>query len=259
MQNVALITGASSGIGKELAYLHASKGGDVVLTARRGPLLEAIRRDLVEKFNVQVRVFEGDLSAEGAGIQLAETIASEGIQIEYLINNAGFGGHGEFHTQPLERYHDMIAVNITALTDLTHAILPGMLERGSGRIMQVGSIAGFIPGPLQAVYYASKAYVLSLSEALAEELRDTPITVTCLSPGPVSTGFSKVAGTENTRNSHKSLSAEVVAKVGYQAMMAGKVIAVPGFKMRFIAGVLTRLYSRKTIRKLSREAQEMKK
>jgi len=254
MQNVALITGASSGIGKELARIHASKGGDVIITARRGPLLEALRRDLIEEFNVKVRVFEGDLSAEGAGQQLAEAIIEEGIEVDLLINNAGFGGLGEFADQPAERYQSMIAVNIAALTELTRAFLPGMIERGRGKILMVGSVAGFVPGPYQAVYFATKAYVLSLTEALAHELKDTPITVTCLAPGPVDTAFAKVAGSEHTEK--KRANAEKVAKKGYNALMQGKLLCVSGFGMKMIARFWSHILPRKMIAGMVAGAQK---
>ena len=157
----ALITGASSGIGKELARIHASKGGNVVLVARRGEELESLRSELEDKYKIEVAIFQQDLSKAGAAKNVYDFCKEKNIEIEFLMNNAGFGGHGNFVDRPLEKDIEMIHLNVLALVELSHLFLQDMKARKSGRILNTASTAGFLPGPLQATYFATKAFVVS--------------------------------------------------------------------------------------------------
>ena len=228
MKQVALITGASSGIGKELAYIHAENRGDLVLVARRMDVLEAIKRDLEEKYDVRVMIISKDLTSPTASKELYDEIQSAGIEIEYLINNAGFGWHGAFHERNWEEDKNMIQLNIMTLTELTRLFLPEMVQRNSGRVLNVGSTASFMPGPLQAVYFATKSYVQFFSNAIAQELSDTNISVTNLMPGATETEFAKVSGMDKTDLFSKTVTAKSVALDGYNGMMQGKLDVVSG-------------------------------
>jgi short-subunit dehydrogenase len=198
MKKVALITGASSGIGKELAGIHAENGGDLVIVARGKEKLDALKVALEKKHKVKVAVIAKDLAAPNAAREIYDEITKSGIEIEFLINNAGFGALGKFHELELERQVNMINLNITALTVLTRLFLPEFVRKNKGKILNVSSTASFMPGPLQAVYYASKAYVTFLSNALAEELQGTKVTVTNLMPGATETEFGAVSGMDKT-------------------------------------------------------------
>ena len=191
MSNTALITGASGGIGRDLAHLHAVSGGDVVAVARNRDDLESLKSELELQHGITVTVIVADLGEHNAAEKLFAEVSDLGIQVDVLINNAGFGGHGLFHQRKWEDDRAMIQLNVMALTGITHFFLQGMVDRNRGRILHVASTAGFLPGPLQATYYATKAFVVSFSQAIAEELRDTNITVTALCPGPVETGCQK--------------------------------------------------------------------
>lgn len=228
MKKVALITGASSGIGKELAKIHAEKGGDLVLIARSKDKLEALKSELEEKHSVQVEIMARDLTDPHAAKLIYDEVKTAGIQIDYLINNAGFGGHGKFHERPWKQDLSMINLNITALTALTRFFLPDMVKRNNGKILNTSSTASFLPGPLQAVYFATKAYVTFFSNAIAEELHDTKITVTNLMPGATETEFAKTSGMDKTNLFEKTVSARSVAEDGYQGMVQGKLDVVSG-------------------------------
>lgn len=223
----ALVTGASSGIGLEIARILA-RDHDVVLAARNADKLEALAAELGG-----ARVIAVDL-AEPAG---AAKLTAEVAAVDVLINNAGFGDFGPFADASPEKLDEMVELNVGALTRLTRAYLPGMLERGSGRVMNVASTAAFQPGPLMAVYYATKAYVLSFSEALAEETRGTGVTVTALCPGPTASGFQAGAEMESSRlvKGRKLPSAASVAAYGVTRMNKGDVVAVPGFMNKTMA------------------------
>ncbi|NBR15594.1 MAG: SDR family oxidoreductase [Crocinitomicaceae bacterium] len=197
MTKTALVTGASSGIGKELARIHASKNGNLVLVARRVEELEALKTELESKYKVQVTVFPQDLTKENAAQNVYDFTNSKGIEIEYLFNNAGFGGQGNFVDRPLSKDIEMINLNVKALVELSHLYLQDMKKRKSGRILNTASTAGYLPGPLQATYFATKAFVVSFTQALAQELKQHNITVTALCPGPVKTEFEQVAGLQN--------------------------------------------------------------
>lgn len=256
MNNVALITGSSSGIGLELAKIHASKGGDLILVARRISRLLEIKEELTEKYNINIEVIEKDLSKDGAGKELYDEIKAKEIRVEYLINNAGFGGHGYFYEREWRKDHNMILLNILTLTELTRMFLPEMVERGSGRVLNVASMAGFIPGPFQAVYYATKAYVLSFSEAIASELDGSGVTVTALCPGPTKTEFEDIANVAGSKAFMIQASGESVARYGYKAMLKGRAVAVPGSTNRLLVNYLLRMTPKNVARKVSKMLME---
>jgi short-subunit dehydrogenase len=225
---VALITGASSGTGREFARIHAAKGGDLVVIARREDKLNELKQELEKKYNIKVKVIAKDLNLLQAPIEIYNEVKEAGIEVDYLINNAGFGGRGYFHERPMELDLQMIQVNIVALTSLTRLFLPDFVKRNSGKILNVSSTASLMAGPLQAVYYASKAYVTSFSNAIAQELHDTNITVTALLPGGMETEFAKTADLVNTPLFAKTVSPYGVAKEGYDAMLEGKLNVIAG-------------------------------
>ena len=229
-KTTALITGASGGIGHEFAKLLAKDCGTLVLVARSENKLDEIKKELEAIAPVRIVVIPGDLSLADAAERLYEELEKAQITVDILINNAGFAGHGAFVDREWQNESKMIAVNITALTHLTKLFAKGMVARKSGRIMNVASTAAFLPGPYMAVYYASKAYVLSFSEALASELQGTGVTVTALCPGPTATGWASTAGVERSRLFQyiTPASAADVARYGYEAMKKGKVVAVHG-------------------------------
>jgi len=233
-EKTALITGASVGIGRDLAELFARDGHHLVLTARNESQLRELARKLGGQYHVDVQVIVQDLSVAGASQKIFEQLQAKSI--DYLVNNAGFGTHGPFAEAEIESQLGMLQVNVVALTNLTRLFLPGMLKRGSGRIMNVASVAAFLPGPLMAVYYATKAYVLSFSEALASEVEGKGVTVTSLCPGPTKTEFQVRAGIENSRLFEKgAMSSEKAAQLGYDAMMNGKRVIVTGFSNKVSA------------------------
>jgi len=254
-KKTALITGASSGIGKELAHIHAEKGGDLVIVARSKDKLEKLKTELEKKHSVKVMLIEKDLSNSEAPKELYKEVKNAGIEIEYLINNAGFGGRGKFHERDWEADSAMINLNIVALTALTRFFLPDFVKRNSGKILNVSSTASFMPGPLQAVYYASKSYVTFFSNAIAEELHDTNITVTALMPGATETEFAKVSGMDKTNLFEKTAGARSVAEDGYRGMIKGKLDVISGltFTQKMMFGMLPFLPKKmklKTIRKM---------
>src|SRR3984957_6865795 len=219
----ALITGASGGIGYELAKLLAREHTNLVLIARSGDKLAQVARELHGNFACTVKTIALDLCDSPAPKFLFDQLQREGIAVDILINNAGFGAFGEFAQMPEREILGQVEVNITALTHLTRLFLPQMIARRRGRIMNVASTAAFQPGPLMAVYYATKAYVLSFSEALANELSGSGVTVTCLCPGPTNTDFHKRANaTSMNLLKFGSMDARTVAEDGYRALMAGK-------------------------------------
>jgi len=210
MNNTALVTGASSGIGLELARLFAGDGHDLVLVARSEGRLREIGEQLETAHGITATVVASDLSKPNAARDLVEALRAALIEIDVLVNNAGFGLSGAFIDNDPRTQLDMLQVNVVALTELTRLLLPPMVARRSGRILNVASTAAFAPGPLAAVYGATKAYVLSFSEAIGEELRHSGVTVTALCPGPTQSGFSAAAGAGSTR----SYSARVNAVAG---------------------------------------------
>ena len=259
MKNTALITGASGGIGKELATIHAEKGGNLILVARRQGKLNELKAELEKKHGVRVNTIAKDLSVAGAAKELFNEVESLGIQVDYLMNNAGFGLVGKFHELSWDRQVQMINLNMVALTELMYLFLPSMVARNSGKILNTSSTAGLIPGPLQAVYFASKAYVLSLSNAVSEELHDTNITVTALLPGATETGFAKTSGVDKTAIYSNPASARSVAEDGYNAMIKGKLdIVSVSSRSQKIQLSLVPFFPKKMLLKQTRLMQEAK-
>lgn len=227
-KKVALITGASTGIGKDLSHIHAEKGGDLIIVARNESKLDALKSELEKKHNVKVMVIAKDLGKPEAPKEIFEEVTKAGLQVEYLINNAGFGGLGKFHEREMEKDLAMINLNIVALTTLTRLFLPQMVKRNNGKILNVSSTASFMPGPMQAVYYATKAYVTFFSNAIAEELHNTNITVTNLMPGATETEFGRVSEMDKTAMFNKTAGSREVAEDGYNGMIKGKIDVVSG-------------------------------
>jgi uncharacterized protein len=250
--STVLITGASGGIGYELAKLFARDRHNLVLVARSEKKLAQVAAEL-QPAGVTIKTVALDLAQPPAPKFLFDQLQSDGIAVDILINNAGFGTHGEFAQTAEEEILGQIALNISALTELTRLLLPLMINRRSGRIMNIASTAGFQPGPLMAVYYATKAYVISFTEAIANELRDSGVTVTCFCPGATRTGFAKRAGIEKSRlfKSMAAMSAEKVALDGYRAVMEGRGIAISGAH-NWIVAQSTRLAPRKMVTAVSR-------
>jgi short-subunit dehydrogenase len=259
MKNTALITGASSGIGKELAHIHAEKGGDLVLVARSKGKLEDLKKELETQHKVQVIIIVKDLTQTEAAQEIYKALKGANIAIDYLINNAGFGGIGKFHEREWEQDLAMINLNVVALTALTRLFLPDLVAQNSGKILNVSSTASLMPGPLQAVYYATKAYVTSFSNAIAEELSETNVTVTNLMPGATETGFGKISGMDKTVLFDKTASARGVAEDGYNGMINGKLDVISGLttgqKVMFAA---LPFMPKKTVLRLIKKMQESK-
>ena len=253
----ALVTGASSGIGRELAMLLARDGHDLVLVARDEARLEAFARELSDRHGARSTVVARDLAAPDGPESLLSEIRRAGIEPDILVNNAGVGVWGLFAETDLSRELEMIRVNVVALTALAKGVLPRMLARRSGKILNVASTAAFQPGPLMAVYYATKAYVLSFSEALSNETAGTGVTVTALCPGPTITEFQKRAGMGQTLLSRSPLvqDARTAAEAGYRGMMRGRRVVVPGIANKVLAqGV--RFAPRRLLTAITRRIQE---
>jgi uncharacterized protein len=250
-----LITGGSSGIGLELARCFAADGSRLVLVSRKGNALEALASELRKAHKIQAQVITADLAQPEAPARLLAHLQSAGLKVDVLVNNAGFGAQGKFAELPLERQLEMLQVNITSLTHLTRLLLPLMIERRRGGILNVASTAAFQPGPGMAVYYASKAYVLSLSEALAEELAGTGVTVTASCPGPTATNFGAAANMHTLGLVKKvSMSAAAVAHTSHRAFRRGRVVAITGFRNQlpaFLVRFVPRAFVRKVTRRLN--------
>lgn len=234
MNKTALVTGATGGIGYELARIHAEKGGDLILVARNKEKLDEIKNDLEKNFRIKVIIIQKDLSLHGSAYEVYNKINDLNINVDYLINNAGFGDFSHFAETDWPKQERMINLNVTALAHLTRLFLPYMISRGSGRILNVASVASFVPGPAMSVYFASKAFVLSFSEAIAEEVRGQGITVTALCPGPTESNFHSVAHDGKETKERKMPSSREVAVYGYWSMMKGRVVAIPGFDNKLL-------------------------
>jgi len=259
MKQVALITWASSWLWKQFAYIHAKTGWDLVLVARRSDKLESIKSDIETKHNVSVYIISKDLTSRDAVDEIYSELKDKNIEVEYLINNAGFGWIGKFWERKWEDESSMITLNISALTELCHKFLPDMRARNSWRILNVSSTASLLPGPNQAVYYATKAFVTSFSNAIAEELYDSRVTVTALLPWATDTEFGSVSGMDKTSLFSKTASAEDVALDGYKAMMDWKLNIISGmsFPQKLLMKLLP-LLPKKMVLKMVREGQEVK-
>ena len=252
----ALVTGASNGIGLELARVLAREGWDLVITARNQEALHALASELSSATRAAVHVVAADLATPGGARLLMDDITSAGLTVDALVNNAGFGLFGPFATTPLDREQQMIDLNIGALVTLTKFCLPRMIERRRGRVLNVASTAAFLPGPNMAVYYATKAFVLSFSEAIGDELRGTGVTVTTLCPGPTRTAFQQVAGMEKSRLFQRTTMGMVeVAEAGYRGMLAGRPVVIPGATNRMVP-LLVRMVPRRLATIVSRRAAE---
>jgi short-subunit dehydrogenase len=235
-----LITGASSGIGVDLAECFASDGYDVLLAARTEAALREVAERLANTHGIEATPIAGDLGAVGGGARLAAEIAKREISVDVLVNNAGFGHAGAFNGSDVATQLGMIDLNDRALVELTHIFWPGMLARNRGGVLNVASTAAFQPGPLMAIYYASKAFVLSFSEALWEEARGTNVRVSCLCPGPTASKFRERAGTGKVKLSQTGtpMSSAVVARMGYDAWRRNKRVEVTGLRNRVIASLV---------------------
>ena len=255
----ALITGASSGLGEAYARVHASYGGDLILVARRQERLLALKAELEQKYAISVWIFVKDLVQPEAAASLFAEVQALGLTVDYLINNAGLGGQGSLAERSIEDDANLLAVDIRAVTELTKLFLPGFIERGYGRILNVSSIASLVPGPWQATYFASKAYVTSLTLALSEELRGTGVTATVVLPGGMRTGFESAAKLEGTGLAAQlTHSPEDVARRSYEAMLRGRrrliagtsflqrllLFFVPFVPISFVLKVVARLHTR---------------
>ena len=249
---MALITGASSGIGLELAKIHAQRKGNCVLIARNEKKLKELKEFIVKTYNTEVIILVKDLAKIDSAKEIYDSLKTKKVKIDYLINNAGFGGYGSFFQRDWKLENEMINVNINSLVTLSNLFLKEMLNNGQGKILNVASLAAYSPGPLQAVYFATKAFVLSFSVAIADELRKRKkITVTALCPGATATNFLNVAKLEGSNMAKGNIvSAYKVAKIGYQAMLKGKrIVHVPKINPALLTGFVTKIFSARIARK----------
>ncbi len=256
MSETVLITGITGGFGFEFAKIFAQNGYNIVGVARNGQRLKTLCENLSKEYGIQTDYFACDFNNEDAEEGLFAYTESEGIQVDILVNNAGFGDYGPFSRCHLEKQVNMIDVNVVALTKLTYYYLKGMIERKNGKILNVASIASFMPGAGMSVYYATKAYVLSFSEALHEELQGTGVTVCALCPGPTDTGFARAADIYSGRLSDvfKAGNPYKVARKGYKALMSGKAIEIPGVLNK--TGVIAaKIFPRPVVRKMVKKFQ----
>ncbi|HEY6241600.1 MAG TPA: SDR family oxidoreductase [Burkholderiales bacterium] len=255
-KTVALITGASEGIGHELAKCFAARGHRLVLVARSEEKLGRLARDISSAHGVRVDCIAQDLSLPEGAAKVREKVGELGLAIDFLVNNAGVGTYGLFAEADIERELRMMQLNMVSLTALTKLFLPGMLSRRQGGILNVASTAAFQPGPLMAVYYASKAYVLSFSEALANELEGTGVRASVLCPGPTLSRFQQSAGMESSKLFRRGvMSASEVAEIAYRDFMKGKTTIVPGWRNKILA-FSVRLGPRKLLPMIVRLMQE---
>jgi hypothetical protein len=254
-----LITGASAGIGLELARVFASHNHDLVLVARNEASLRSLADELRTTYGIDAVVLPADLSKPEAPALIHDFCAQHKLDVDILVNNAGFGDYGAFHELDRQRQLDMIAVNITSLADLTHRFLPGMVARGSGKIMNVASTAAFQPGPFMSVYYATKAFVLHFSEAISVELEGTGVSVTALCPGATHSEFQERANLNGSRlfDGRKLPSSKDVAIYGYDATMRGKRVAIHGILNAVLANSV-RFSPRGVVLRIARFIQSKK-
>ncbi|HNT29525.1 MAG TPA: SDR family oxidoreductase [bacterium] len=251
MNQTALITGASGGIGADLASLAAQDGCNLVLVARSQDKLEQLAGELQQKHGIRALPFACDLANPESPRQVFDFCQKEHLSIDMLINNAGFGAYGAFTELPWETQRDEMQVNMCTLVALTWLFLPGMLERAAGKILNVASVAAFLPGPFFNIYYATKAFVLSFSEALSEETRGSGVTVTCLCPGPTKTDFFHRAKTTEFNSIFMPMhSSDQVARTGYAAMLRGRPLVVPGSANKLSTGLM-RFVPRSLLRRIS--------
>jgi uncharacterized protein len=254
----ALITGGSVGIGAALADVFAAHGHELILVSRNREKLEARAHEIQQKFKVPVTCLPEDLTDPDGARRLYRAVCDRNLDVDYLVNNAGVGLYGKFATTDLTAELKMIQLNVTSVVDLTKRFLPAMIERRRGRILNVASTAAFVPGPWMSVYYATKAFLLSFSQAIDYELGSTGVTVTTLCPGPTESEFKVRAGSERSRLFEAFvMDAPRVAQVGYRAMMSGKPLAIPGLRNKLIP-VAARIVPRPMIAALSHRAARPK-
>jgi uncharacterized protein len=253
----ALITGASSGIGRELALLFAQDHRQLVLVARNRVALEQVAAECRDRCASEAQIIVIDLADPAAPGRIHDELAAQSLDVDFLVNNAGFGTHGLFAESDLSRELQLVQVNIASLIALTRLFLPAMLRRHSGRIMNVASMAAYVAGPYMSNYYASKAYVLSHTLALARELRHSGVTITALCPGPTNTDFQNRAGVAHAKLfASNVMDAAVVARIGYAGMMRGRTLVIPGWKNRlgaFFSGFVPRTLAAKITGDLNRD------
>jgi uncharacterized protein len=253
----ALVTGASVGIGKAFALYHAAQGGDVIIVARRADALALVKQEIEQKHKVTVHAITEDVGTPEGATRLYNTIKSKGLKVDYLINNAGMGYHGLFHEADLAKNLAMVDLNIKSLMTLTHHVVKDMIARRDGKILHVGSTAGMIPGPFQATYHATKAFVNSFSLALAEELKDTGVTSSVLTPGAVATEFFERADMTGAKGLKGPIPGpESVAKIGYDGMMAGKLVIHNDKKLKFMLNWLVPFLPYRQTLKMARDFGE---
>ena len=250
-KHTALVTGASAGIGRDLARLFAADGHDVVLVARRRERLEELAAELTGDHNVNAHVVTADLSTATAPQAICDQLSANSLTVDYLVNNAGFGSNGAFVELDVGREVDMVTVNISALVALTGLLVPHMVARGHGAVLNIGSTAGFQAGPYMATYYASKAFVNHFSEALAHELQGTGVTVTVSCPGPVATEFVGIAGNDRSKLFAANVaSSEDIAREAYKATMKGERMIIHGARYKALMQML-RISPRRLIHGIS--------
>lgn len=251
-KTTALITGASSGIGYELAKVFARNGHNLIFVARNEQTLNQLADELRARFGVTVKIIIKDLTVITAAQEIVDELRQEAVSVDILVNNAGFDVYGNFYETDLTRELQMIQVNLLTLTQLTKLLVGDMVKRKYGKILNLGSIGSFIPSPLNAVYSATKAYVLSFSEAIAEELQGSGVTATCLCPGPTRTEFQQRAQMGDVRLlKYGMMNADTIAQLGYRALMEGRRVVIPGLYNQFQI-LLLRFLPRVVIVKLSK-------
>jgi len=259
MSKTALITGSSNGIGYELAKVLAQKDNNLVLVARSKDKLDELKNELEKSHNIWVYTIGKDLSLPGAASEVYDELKTKSITIDYLVNNAGFGDFGLFAQSDWNKQEQMINLNVTALAHFTRLFLPDMIRRGGGKILNVASTASFQPGPTMSVYFATKAFVLSFSEAVNNEVREHGITVTALCPGATQSGFQTAASMQDSKlfAGNNFPTSREVAEYGYRAMMKGKAVAIHGFKNSIMANSV-RFAPRSLVVKIARQIQAKK-
>ncbi len=251
MNKTALITGASGGLGKDFAEIFAREGYQLILVARSQEKLQSITQELEDKYKVKVLYLVQDLSEENSANKIYQEIKADNIKLDVLINNAGFGKFGAFIDEDVATLGEMINLNVRTLTELTALVLPEMLERNSGKILNVASTAALQSLPNFGAYAATKAYVLSFTEALHYELRKTNISVTALCPGPTHTGFAKRANAESMLLFKNGMQSTKVAQLGYNALMKNKMTVIAGLQNKFLAYLARFIPSRRLLLKIS--------
>lgn len=255
MKKTALITGASSGIGYEMTKYFAQDGYNMVLVARSEQALRQLAGELEATYGVSVHVLVKDLAQPDAPDEIFNYLQQAGVHIDVLVNNAGYGSYGEFTQTDLTKEMNMLQVNIMALTHLSKLFIREMVKKREGKVLNVASTASFQPGPLMAAYYASKAYVLSLSEALSFELRDSGVTVSALCPGPTTSKFQEVAGMQKSKLlENATMDSDSVAKIGYFGLMNNQTVIIPG-TMNKLGAISVRLMPRKLVPRIVHQMQ----